>query len=221
MSYWGLAQVEGQWSTVTWLNARAESSSASPSAEQFAIDLAVALGQELSRSKLAKPTDRGIGIHFTAYERVDGYWIPELFLISNWLDTSYQALRPSGLGVTRETFHTISGEEPDQRHRESAYRLKVHAFLQEGKILGYNNGDPALYNPAANGLFSMFAELARRGALSNPDAVETWRALAKRPVEIVSNAQRDFCSRRRRLVGGKPHDLAITPNGAYTSSTGD
>jgi hypothetical protein len=139
MSYWGLAEFEArQWSTLSWLKNRANSASAFPTAEEFATNLAVALTQELAQLNLCNSTDRGIGIHFTAYERVNGYWIPELFLISNWLDTSYRALRPNGVGVTRETFHAISGEEPDQKHRDSTYRLRVRAFLQEGKILGYN-----------------------------------------------------------------------------------
>lgn len=144
-----------------------------------------------------------------------------MFLISNWLDTSYSALRPSGLGVTRETFHIVSKEPPDQRHRESTYRPRVHEFLQAGNMLGYNNGDPALYNPAANGLFSMFAELARRGKLSNSDALETCAALARTPVEIVARAHRSSCRKGQRLVAGMTHELAITPNGAYESSTGD
>jgi hypothetical protein len=93
LSYWGLAQFDArQWSTVTWLEAFAKKASASSSPEQFANHLAVVLEQELSRLKFARSVDRGIGIHFTAYERVGGYWIPELFLISNWLDTSYRAL---------------------------------------------------------------------------------------------------------------------------------
>lgn len=222
MAYWGLARVDAQgWSTLNWLENRAQQASRYSSAEEFATDIAIRLTQELSKMHLDKPTDRGIGIHFTAYERIDGYWIPELFLISNWLDTSYTALRPGGMGVTRETFHAVSGSQPDEKHREFEYRLKVHAFLQDGKILGYNNGDPILYNPAANALFTMFQAFVARSVLAAPDAVETWTSLARRPIEIVSKAQRDFCRPGRRAVGGKPHDLAVRPNGAYISTTGD
>ncbi len=42
--------------------------------------------------------------------------------------------------------------------------------------------------------------------------------LARRPVEVVSEIQRDFCQAGRRTVGGKIHDLAITPGGRYLSS---
>jgi hypothetical protein len=86
--------------------------------------------------------------------------------------------------------------------------------------MGFNNGDPALYNPAARGLFMIVQQLGARGALTNLNAVQTWTSLARRPIE-VSKAQRDYCAQGRRVVGGKPQDLAIRPNGEYSSSTGD
>jgi hypothetical protein len=222
MAYWGLAQFNARrWATLKWLNDRARKAARFSSPEEFAKSLAMDLTREISLLNLGSPTAGGIGIHFTAYERINGYWIPELFLISNWLDASYRSLRPEGMGLTRETFHGVSGEPPDERHREPNYRLKVHAFLHEGNIIGFNNGDPVLYNPAANALFSMFQEFGVRGKLAGRDEVRTWTALARRPVEIVCKAQRDFCPRGQRLVGGKPHDLAITQNGEYSSDTGD
>ena len=56
-------------------------------------------------------------------------WIPELFLISNWLDPSYRALRPEVVGVTWETFHVISAESRNERQRETLYPLKVRASM--------------------------------------------------------------------------------------------
>jgi len=222
IAYWGLAQVDAlRWSTVQWLEDWSTRARDCTTPEDFANATAVELAKVLSCMKFRREAERGLGMHFSAYERVGEYWIPELFLISNWLDTTYRAVRPEGLVVTRETFHAVSNEPPQERHRETTYRLKVHRFLNEGNILSYNNGDPGLYNSAAIGFFAMFQQLAGRGALANPEAVETWTSMARRPIEIVGKAQRDFCPRGRRLVGGKPHDLAVTPAGIYTSTTGD
>lgn len=218
MSYWGLA-TSGSWSTFEWLRQRASHASSFRSAENFARDLAAQLQEALPR--FATPTDAGIGIQFSAYEYVNNSWIPELFLISNWADPSYSSLRPEGIGVSRETYHAISGEPPREEHQQPGYRLRVNAFLQEGGLLMFNNGDPALFNAAANGLGAMFHELTRRGRIRAPNEITTYLAMARRPVEIVANSQRDFCETGVRLVGGRPHDLAVTPNAEYHSSTGD
>ena len=220
MAYWGLA-TRGNWSTFDWLRDRAAHTRNFSSAEEFAGAIALQLQEELSRIHFDRPIDAGVGIHFTAYEFMNDYWIPELFLISNWADPSYTTLRPNGVGASRETYHTITDQPPRIEHRESDSRLRVHAFLQEGRILIYNNGDPTLFNAAANGLGAMFRELARRGRINAPQEIGTYLAVARRPIEIVANAQRDFCSPETRIVGGRLHDLAVTPGGVYSSSTGD
>ena len=46
-------------------------------------------------------------------------------------------------------------------------------------------------------------------------------AFARRPVEVVSKLLTDFAKTNRRMIGGRPHDLAISPDGQYFSSTGD
>src|SRR4030095_1045848 len=99
MSCWGLATHDehannAEWSTLKWLEARAGKPSSSPSPEDFAKSLAIDLGSALSKRHFIKPTDRGLGIHFSAYEHVDGCWIPELFAIKNWTDDP--AIRRAG-----------------------------------------------------------------------------------------------------------------------------
>jgi hypothetical protein len=221
MAYWGLAQFDApRWSTRKWLADRAQQTGKSSGPEKFAKDLAGDLTAELLKLKLTGSTG-GIGIHFTAYERINGYWIPELFLISNWADTSYRATLPGGMVVSRETFHGISGQAPHASHGDPAFRLQVRTFLEAGNLLTFNNGDPLLYSSAANGIFAMFQQIASRGILADPDSLKMWAALARRPVEIVSAAQRDFCRRGQRIVGGKSHDMAIAPNGQSLSTTGD
>lgn len=220
MTYWGLATF-GSWSTWDWLNERARLANRFASAEEFAVDTAEQLERQLRGMHFTRPTDAGIGIHFSAYERQRDYRIPELFLISNWSDVSYSALRPNGVGMSRETYHTMTSEPPSDAHGALELRLKVHEFLLQGNLLIYNNGDPVLFNPAANGMAAMFIELARRGPSRTQQDTSKILAMARRPVEIVANAQRDFCDPGKRLVGGKAHDLAITPDGGYLSTTGD
>ncbi|MFB3920628.1 MAG: hypothetical protein ACE145_02850 [Terriglobia bacterium] len=222
LSYWGLAGYNGgDFSTLHWLQQRAHDAVKVPTAEEFAGALAADLSKIIGKVNFADPTDAGIGIHFTAYELISNVWIPELFLISNWQDTNYAGVHSDGFRVSRETFHVAFDADSLPAHRDPEYRLQVHKFLHQGKILRFNNGDPILFNLAAKGLLSMFQELAARETLENPDRIDTYRAIARRPIEVVASAQRDFCRVGTRIVGGKPHDLAITPGGEYTSTTGD
>jgi len=168
-----------------------------------------------------RPVDAGIGIHFSAYEYIGGYWIPELFLISNWADTSYSWLRPEGIGLSRETYHTIRKCPPLPEHREDQYRLAVHDYLFRGGLIFYNNGDPVMFNSAANAIFSGMMILAERQQLAAIDTPEKHLAIVRSPVELVSAIQRKFCQTGGRVVGGRPHDLAVTPAGELSSTSGD
>ena len=105
MGYWGLARHGSDWNTLEWLRGQATRAQESSSASEFAD----ALNCVLSNRRFAKPADAGLGIHFTAYERVDDRWVPELFLVSNWTDTSYMAVQPQGFRATREGTVKLSG----------------------------------------------------------------------------------------------------------------
>jgi hypothetical protein len=223
MAYWGLAQHDAyRWSTFDWLCNQAKTAADYSTVEEFALGLADKLNDAISKMQFSKPVHSGIGIHLTAYELVDGYWIPELFLVSNWVNTSYNSIRAQGVGISRETYHTVADVSKDPKHREPEYRLKVHAYLhQPGGMLIYNNGDPIMFNAAAYAVLGMFRSLEKRGKLDRADDVRTYLAIARRPIEVVSRAQIDFCREGTRIVGGKPHDLAVTPTGDYSSTTGD
>lgn len=88
-------------------------------------------------------------------------------------------------------------------------------------MLIFNNGDPIMFNSAAKAILDGFSILRQRGDVANPDTIDTHLSLVRAPVDIVSSLQRDFCREGRRRVGGRPHDLAITPGGIYHSRTGD
>jgi hypothetical protein len=83
-------------------------------------------------------------MHFSSYERVNDYWVPELFHIRNWQNEAYSEVWDE-IVVTRETY----GASRDTRERseadgDSARRLAVHDSLQRGMMLVFNNGDPVL-----------------------------------------------------------------------------
>src|SRR5712692_8724644 len=84
MAYWGLSTFETYgWSTLDWLRKREAEALSFRTPEEFAINIAQGLNHELPRIAFRRALDAGIGIHFSAYEWTNGYWIPELFLISN------------------------------------------------------------------------------------------------------------------------------------------
>ncbi len=129
ISYWGLAGIHGGWSTLEWLTAQVQDAVNSPSPEDFAQELARRLQQEITGIAMAKPIYRGIGLHFTAYERVDDRWIPELFLVSNWQDPSYTTIRATGVGYSREMLASLDGRgwQPDDGRAD--LRIFVSQFL--------------------------------------------------------------------------------------------
>ena len=115
MAYWGLAQYDApRWSTRKWLADRAQQ------ARKVCRPGTVRQGsrkrpdRRTPELKLTGSTG-GIGIHFTAYECINGYWIPELFLISNWADTSYRATLPGGMVVSTKP----STAFPGRRHTQA------------------------------------------------------------------------------------------------------
>lgn len=219
-SYWGLAKASTyKWCTYDWLRDMASQAAVHSSPERFADAVARDLNRTLSR--LSEPAHTGIGIHFTAYERIEGYWIPELFLITNFTDPSYRCLNPDGVRVSRETYHQLTNEDPLPEHREDEYRLRVHNALKNGLIFNYNNGDPEMFNPVADAMFNALRIARTRGKLRDLSDIKTCIAIARTPVAVISDLQRDFFQTNTRIVGGKVHDLAVTPTGSYQSNTGD
>lgn len=222
MTYWGLAKYDAyQWSTFDWLKNQVRALADHTTPEDFAHALTQALRNAISQMSFCQQTDEGIGIHLSVYEYVDGYWIPELFLISNWADTSYSSLRSNGIGLSRETYHTISNCPPLPEHREAQYRLAVHDYLFKGGPIFYNNGDPVMFNSAANAIFSGMRTLAERHQLAAIDTPTKHLAIVRRPVEMISAIQHDFCQTGDRVVGGRMHDLVVTPAGEFSSTSGD
>jgi hypothetical protein len=157
-AYWGLAESISGWTTYGWLESKANEARNYGTLEEFAIALHADLTKILSGVRVA---DRGIGIHLMGYERVGDYWVPELFLVSNYADTTYSKL--CCLHKSRETYHIAFNEPPSEQHREPKYRHKLHGFLAEGGMLVFNNGDPLMFNSAARALLRLLNSARERG----------------------------------------------------------
>lgn len=218
MSYWGLASC-GNFSTYDWLcNQRVNASTLS--AEEYAAFITTGLNEMYRKLGLLTNHQAGLGIHFSCYEFIDNQWIPELFLITNFKNLNYETGN-DGFHYSRETYKTIFGQDGITDYSSAESRKKVKQYLDQTGLTWFNNGDPLLFNPAANAIFSAFMTLKNRDSLKQPFGPKECRDLARRPVEIVKNVQKDFCSDGKKVVGGKVHDLSITPKGVYESGTGD
>jgi hypothetical protein len=218
-SYWGLALYE-TWSTYNWLQTQAAAAENFDTFEEFANSFRNNLESKLSRLIVKDPMHGGIGIHLTGYEHINGYWIPELFLCSNFADTSYSRL--CCLHLSRETYHIMSNKGvrekhrwPKKKHGKSKYRMAVFKRLQKGHTLRYNNGDPLMFNLAGDTLIDLMQVLRKRQIFKAADKIETQRSITKWPIDAVSYIQENFCQHDTKVVGGTIHSLAVTPDGHY------
>jgi hypothetical protein len=205
------------------LQREAESAISHGSAETFAKHLASSLTRAIARIRFKNESDGGLGLHFTAYERIEGYWVPELFQIRNWVDEQYTSVNPNGFEVSRETYGAAIGSGVRSKDDGSTERrLIVHKRLHDESILfRFVNGDPAVFNTVATATFEVFKQLRDRGSLGDQESVATHLAMVRRPVEMVSDLLVSFCSPDKRRIGGKAHDIAVRPGPTYQSTTGD
>jgi len=226
ISYWGFAGAQKEipkdlknpvwvWQTHSWLRAQSVNPKFS-NLEDFTKNLCNNINKEIKNLGLG---NQGIGLHIVGIEEVNGYKIPELFLISNFKDPSYR--ETGDLEYSRHTYHTIAGVDPSPDHRQKEYRQEVNRFLNEVGFIIYNNGDPIMFNPFANAFFKSFNEAQRRGVTKSIDAVEDTVPIVRLPIEIVRSIQRNFYKPDKKLVGGRVHDLSIADNGTMKSTSGD
>jgi len=178
------------------------------------------LGKSLQKELDALTTgDIGIGMHITGFERIDGYWIPELILCSNYTDTTYSST--GRIKVTRRSFRHVADDREVEKHGDIAYRMQVKKFFDSGRILYFNNGDPLLFNPFADAMLKGLEIGKRRRVLNEEDMAKMYRLLLTMCVRNVSELQTYFFEEGKRIVGGRPHNLSISVSGIFASDTGD
>ncbi|TSA37102.1 MAG: hypothetical protein D4R64_06200 [Porphyromonadaceae bacterium] len=229
ISYWGFAgtlkkvpkpdqKAEWLWLTYDWLKKQSENPKYK-TLEDFSKDIREGLDKEFNKLSFNKPTDKGIGLHIAGLEKIDGYIIPELFLVCNFTDPSYQKVE--SLGISRNTFHTIANVPATLDHNKKEFRIKVKEFLSKGGLISYNNGDPVMFNMVSSTISYGFQIATQRKVLKQINSVQDTIPIVKRPIEIISTIQKDFYKPDKRMVGGKIHDLCIDNYGNINSTSGD
>jgi hypothetical protein len=223
ISYWGLAwDGSGSWNTLEWLTEQCRSAFKYKTPAEFAEHLAQRLTEEISRVQGLPTQDRGLGLHFTAYEYVDGLYVPELFLIRNFLDESYKTLRPNGFESIRRTYPTLFSTSNQQSMEGAAESRKaIHTALQNNSLIRFVNGDPELYVPLANAVFEVFIKMQARKWIKDYSSAAMHRCIARTPIEMTSRLIGGIAPDGVRVVGGTIHDLAVKPGRIYDSSSGD
>ncbi len=218
--YWGYAgKLNSKKNTIyNWLVDQSRSSEKFSSLEVFAKNLKIELEKEITKHKVSKK-DSGIGIHLVGYEKENGNRWPELFLISNFKNPQYTKI--GNMGISRNLYKTLPKDWKLKNKNLNGQRLIVRDFLRKGKMFIFNNGDPYMFNPISKGYLSSMKIIKERKLLRNPSDIETYRALARRPVEFVSESQLDFCKPQTRIVGGRIHDAVIEKRtGKISSNSG-
>lgn len=218
ISYWGLAWDSlGQWNTYEWLIKQASSASRFTTASEFAQHLAQNLSYEIERLSTVEKSLRGLGLHFTAYEFVEGVYVPELFLIRNFLDDECKSVRTGGFEVRRCT----CGPATEPLEGSVEIRKAIHTALQNNALFRFVNGDPGLYIPLANAVFEAFITMQQRGWVDDYASAEMHCCIARAPIEALNRLLGGIARPGVRIVGGKPHDLAVKPGRIYKSTSGD
>lgn len=229
ISYWGFAgtlkqipkkdeDIKWIWQTYEWLKEQCLNPPFD-NLNDFTIDLTEKLKREISKMTFAKPTDKGIGIHIAGFENIEGYWIPELFLISNYSNPNYQEIKE--LGYSRNTYHSIAKVPPSAEHGKKEFRLQVKQHLDNGGLITYNNGDPIMFNLVSGVFYDAFKIAQQRNVMKRINNVQETIPIVKRPIEIISGIQRDFYLSDKKIVGGKIHDITIANSGLISSLSGD
>ncbi|TGM45984.1 hypothetical protein [Leptospira vanthielii] len=157
---------------------------------------------------LANP---GIGMHLVGNEKVGNNYIPELYLLSNFTDPSYQNI--GNFNITRETYHTISKDENFENHSSDEIRIQVLEYLKNNELLIFNNGDPIFFNIIAN---SIFNSIKYANSVNKLKPLNTLTELSKIPistVEFISKLQNNFFRKGEQIVGGKVHAIGINEKG--------
>lgn len=214
--YWGLAKV-GNWRTFDFIKNHATNSNNFETFEEYATNLKDRLNEKLNEFTFSIPSHKGIGIHLVGFEDVNEVKIPELFLISNYRDTTYTTI--GDLSISRNLYGSLPNDLKQENLTLQQQRDIIVRFLDSDGIFIFNNGDPALFNPAANAIHGMFRVAFERGAIKNDN--KTIMKLASKPIEMIKEMQKDFFEKEFIRVGGKIHHLLITKRGDFISNTGD
>ncbi|MDD4968864.1 MAG: hypothetical protein PHT07_05500 [Paludibacter sp.] len=216
-SYWGLAKI-AEWRTYDFLKNMSVEAESFENFESFANHVCIELKKKLDKVRVPNAIDKGIGIHLAGFEKFEGEVLPELFLISNFTDTSYKSI--GELVVSRNLYNNLDIELKNNENSLEEQRLSVKQYLDKGGIFIFNNGDPDFFNPASIAMNEMFLEAVKRRVLKKND-LKVYLSMASLPIEMIKRTQKDLFEKKHIRVGGQIHNLLITDKGEMISTSKD
>lgn len=164
-----------------------------------------------------------VGIHFTAYERVNQQWVPELFFITNFRGIQGDTFRYVGgleLASQRQTFFTLTQRTDFRSHGRRNIRANVAANLTNGNMFIYKNGDPSVFQDNHR---QFLPELVAEFSRENSNDLSTFLAqIALAEVQALIRLHEGF-PEDIRAIGGRAHNLILNPDNEinpYQSITG-
>jgi hypothetical protein len=211
-AYWGIANIkvdsEIVWETYDWLYSKGSLQSQFDSLESF--------GQHLKDDLLSifnkyNIKNRGIGIHLSGFEDIDGSWVPEMFLISNYTSTDYQHL--GQLEYSRRTYLDSYPDRDFDNIPINVQRIQYLADLRTGSYSLYNNGDPIMFNNYANAYQQAIKNAGHKGILKGGLNRDFYIEQAKNPIKQVALFQRKYYIKESIVVGGKIHAITMDSTG--------
>lgn len=221
MAYWGLARKDDlHWRMLDFLRKKASSAGDYKTPESFAENIRAELNYFISHNTFLNEKEKGLGIHFTAYENIDGINIPEQFTIRNFDGVNYDKFYPDGVRKFRETFSSLPVETQQRYpnncdHSNPDCRKEVYDYLLRGGLFIYNNGFPELFMSSASSLFESMRTANKRNILASPENASDYRNLISWPVREVIDFEKMFIKKDFQTVGGILHTLSVTSNKVY------
>lgn len=214
ISYWGLARTSSGFDTFEYLRRFSSDHRAAATAQKFCEELCRDLSNKVAAMRLQPPTN-GLGVHIAAFEKIDSVFVPELFLCSNFTDTSYSITVPR-FSLSRESFKDASFPNPDTPMARAEY----HRRLVSGQVSFFNNGDPQLFNPVANAIFEMSMTIRHRHIAKTGSDASFYRHWVCEPIRCIADLQKRLCKPGKRIVGGIVHHVLLHQSGNVECSTG-
>ncbi len=200
--------------TYEWLKQKSANARNFSTPEEFGNYLKDQLNSTISVQNFgANKYKTGIVIHFSAYEKIEGVFIPELFAIRNCNGINYQDISQNGFSIYRSTYESIPEEKklPDKDINQNNYECRklVKEYLQNGGIFFFNNGDPWLSSPSINAILRMSKVANDRNILINSTEIDLLKEIAIWVIKSVIKFQEKFLLAGRQVVGGYIHTKVI------------
>ncbi|PZM78705.1 MAG: hypothetical protein DKT66_23525 [Candidatus Melainabacteria bacterium] len=211
-----------EWAATNWLKQEYETHKDKTPTE-FGDILAIQLNGILERNTGPMSLPRGMGIHLTFYETIQGKQVPELLWITNnngitGLGGYTQAAGPA-FTSQRQTFHNISGQTNFENHGSDNCRIVVSDYLTLIGPIPYQNGDNVLVNLPLDIAEALIQTFLLRRDLVSTDHLRVFGKRALFRVEFAALAQKCFAAPNKVKVGAPCFNLMITPDGGYLTDT--